>query len=411
MTHPKSLEMMKKHLTNALENCQISNSWPVFESYSEAVEGLIKEVLKTKAQWLSHANIYRIYLDHVDSALREKYPNETEVAGSLKQLLGADLINDIAARILDFIESIPKKYFIYFPLPAVNNLGVDMVIFTDDISFGIFEIKTVPRGYLGGLLGVPVSTGGKVYLRIKSSGYAARSIEDSAFQDAVSKFKQVIHIGTFIKFFKKREVALSGLVYLPNYWHSPQLGLSATNPVNQDVEGQVDLPYSIASYLEKLTINEDLRGYHEAKTAGKDSLRTFYVSKFSDFARLLSTNDAFSVPIKSAIEWAFDANTNDNQTVSFVQACIGLEAILGDDVGDEPLTTTLADRCEYLLGRSLKSRKQIREHFRELYRIRSKVVHGKAVRLSDKDNFYLDWAKSVLDALIKKETTLIEGTT
>lgn len=107
--------------------------------------------------------------------------------------------------------------------------------------------------------------------------------------------------------------------------------------------------------------------------------------------------------VKSAIEWAFDSAIEDNETVSFLQMCIGLEAILGEETGRESLTETLADRCAYLLATDIEGRKKIRYNFRELYRLRSKLVHGRAMRINDSEKGFLEWGKRVLNCVIIKE--------
>jgi hypothetical protein len=85
--------------------------------------------------------------------------------------------------------------------------------------------------------------------------------------------------------------------------------------------------------------------------------------------------------IRTAVEWRFDSKEDDNQPLCFIQACIGLEALLGDDDQEEPLTARLADRCAYLLGKSHRDREGIRQHFKEMHKVRSKLVHGRSPRL------------------------------
>ncbi len=89
--------------------------------------------------------------------------------------------------------------------------------------------------------------------------------------------------------------------------------------------------------------------------------------------------------------------------MSFIQNCIGLECILGEGVGDLPVTATLADRCSYLIGTDPKGRKTIKEKFKKLYKIRSKLVHGNISRLSEEADEYHRWGQVILDFAISKE--------
>jgi len=61
---------------------------------------------------------------------------------------------------------------------------------------------------------------------------------------------------------------------------------------------------------------------------------------------------------------------------------ICLEALLGDDSPQE-LTYRLQLRAALLLGTTLPERQEIRKAVRDLYRLRSKVVHGRARRSED----------------------------
>ncbi len=81
----------------------------------------------------------------------------------------------------------------------------------------------------------------------------------------------------------------------------------------------------------------------------------------------------------------------------------------GRGTGEEPLTATLADRCAFLLGKNARQRKEIRDNFRNTYRIRSKLVHGRATKLRNVEGNVTLWAKSILDALIKKQLTSIRN--
>jgi hypothetical protein len=86
-----------------------------------------------------------------------------------------------------------------------------------------------------------------------------------------------------------------------------------------------------------------------------------------------------------------------------LQVCFGLESLLGDAVGSESLTSTLADRCAYLVGSDIKGRNSIREQFKELYAIRSKLVHGTATWLDPNQRHFLRWERSIFEFAIFQE--------
>ena len=98
------------------------------------------------------------------------------------------------------------------------------------------------------------------------------------------------------------------------------------------------------------------------------------------------------------------ADTAENSTVAFLQRCIGLEAILGDDenVRTIPLTDRLADRYAYLMGRTPSERSGLRGQFREVYGHRSDVIHSR--KPAGSVDFRTDAsAKAMLANVIKRE--------
>ena len=124
---------------------------------------------------------------------------------------------------------------------------------------------------------------------------------------------------------------------------------------------------------------------------------------------LESTNFIESVSdaerIRTAIEWQFDADISNNETVAFLQRCIGLEAILGDDEQSRaiPITEKLADRYAYLLGKTASERKQLKDEFVLVYRKRSDLVHARRSQLTAGDRVVVDGARTILSKIIMNE--------
>jgi hypothetical protein len=107
------------------------------------------------------------------------------------------------------------------------------------------------------------------------------------------------------------------------------------------------------------------------------------------------------------MEWYIDSVISDASTVKFVQICIGLESLLGDERDDAPLTMTLADRCAYLLAKNMKHRSNIRERFKKMYAVRSKIIHGSARNLRDNEKKHYLFARDMLREAIMTELTHI----
>ena len=359
-------------------------------------------------------NIYRIFLSNINSALSKRFNNKNEISGNLKELLVDETIEEIVEKIIEYICSIPRSYSIHFPMPALLGFGENVISLSENISIAeYFDKDKIPGGHQEtSLLGI--SFGGKglevgvSYIRIIQSGYAGGSLNDSAFIAALSKFKQIVHLGLLCDVFSKKKTGLLSLGLFERLQYN--LGINAVvydnaNPDN--VACIINLPRNIASYIEKIEINGSNERYLAAKERGNGAINEYFKNTLKFPVRLINTpeENKGALPIKTAIEWAFDSEINENDTISFLQMCIGLEAILGDELDpkEQPLSKTLADRCAYLIGKNIQGRKRIKERFKKLYDLRSKLVHGRTVRLHDNEKDYLNWGKKILNRVILKE--------
>lgn len=118
---------------------------------------------------------------------------------------------------------------------------------------------------------------------------------------------------------------------------------------------------------------------------------------------LLEDQSSEAKRIRMAIGWYMNSSYNEDDAMAFLQICMGLEAIFGDDQDQGGLTKMLADRCAYLIGKNITQRRKIKEAFGKIYTIRSKIVHGVINRLNEEDKFMRHYAKGLLQAALKKE--------
>lgn len=85
-----------------------------------------------------------------------------------------------------------------------------------------------------------------------------------------------------------------------------------------------------------------------------------------------------------ASQWLFDSYTGSDQLLNFVQAMVVLEILLGEKAVSDKigLNELLANRCAYLVSNSHDERSAILRDFREIYNVRSHIVHQGKHRLS-----------------------------
>lgn len=403
------MEKVKKITDGALQNCFILNRWPQFLSYTEHVSSLSKEVLKHKNEWLIESDIYSIFIDHVYRGLVEKYPDDNEITGKLKDLLSPEQFSALSDSICRYFGSIPREYDVYLPLPSVQEIEFESLEIFNGVWLKSFsKPEDIPGGHQQGLLGLFSNKfeTNKVYLCVREKGYSGGSIENSCTREALSDFKLLLHAGIFRMLFKLEEKKPVGLGLMGSYGHHqiPKVSLISVDlHAGEDRVISSELSLDLTRFVHKVCLDTDMEFVAKARDSGEEQFKTLFVNIFKKSAQLTQQKSEHASPIKSAIEWAIDSRAEENQTLSFIQNCIGLECVLGDDVGDLPVTATLADRCSYLIGTDPKGRKTIREKFKKLYKIRSKLVHGNVSRLSEDANEYHRWGQVILDFAISKE--------
>lgn len=305
----------------------------------------------------------------------------------LKEVLTADAWDSLRSDVRDYLLSLPRTYEVWFSLPLAPKWGVGELPISDRVAL----VEVLPSDGPSGPQGIGLNElYTEVYLKITSTGYGADRISTSAIADALSTFKQVAA-------FAERQFIFESRFPEPELMWPISAGCYFLDLNDRSRKFDSILFTGVLNeYLAGLTINEKRLEIFEsgdsksppepgrARLAKTREEKTAALSLlFRDLGVLLNLTDDTSdaIRIKTALEWEFESNRSENQTVSFVQACIGLEALLGDNDQDEPLVTRLADRCAYLLGKGGAARADLRKKFRSMYDIRSKLIHGRKARL------------------------------
>lgn len=423
--HDSAKKAMKKHLEIILTTCVIERGIVNFAwGEDEALNKFVNEAKKHRSKWMRDIDYYGLLYQEVSNYLTAHIENRWEESGNLKEFVENQGIGKIADLIIAYLESVPRKYRIYFELPSAKGIGVKEMKLTDDISFiekieeSDFEEVKIPNlsTLLGGSHGDTLKRE-KIYICVQTDGYADGTLESSVIKKAYSKFRQVILLGKLSGVFTEKKGGIFTDVLL---FGVPHVFVVHAHDINGETY-QVTLSKAVLDYLSRIELNENalkptqmeklVETFEDKENPTPNDKAELLKKRFQYPAKLLKTSDddEDAESIKSAIEWAFDSYTNDNDTLAFIQACIGIEAVIGDDNTKENITATLADRCAYLLGESMSARKNIRKNFKDLYDIRSKVVHGRKASLDDEQRHFLNYAQIMLKRVIWKEISSIES--
>jgi len=117
--------------------------------------------------------------------------------------------------------------------------------------------------------------------------------------------------------------------------------------------------------------------------------------------RVLTAPQEDAKHLRTGAEWLFDSQAEPNETTALLFASIGLEAVL--DAPANEVTARVGDRLAWLLGRTRTERMRIADEYREFYRVRSGLVHGRDRTLNADGRKNGRWGREMLRAVLEKD--------
>ncbi|MBN3755913.1 hypothetical protein G3N95_23410 [Paraburkholderia sp. Tr-20389] len=318
-------------------------------------------------------------------------------------------INAVVAKILAF----PKTYTVAFELPAVVAPDLDSIQIAPNVTLVRAEAgKHFPdvlfnkqaAATLLGLAGIrpnPSVAEGKCYLLVATQGLGTTSASSSAIAAATSNVKQILHLcavhGTGFSQTVVPDVPRQKVEVFA-FEHS----ISPT-PFHVDLSDEFQR-LLCGVEISDFTAPVGLFGLggQEVKTGG-DAL----IAALAPYRALLDAADGNqdAQRLRAGLEWGFDAELSGDETQAFIQASIGIEAVLGEDDVEKGMTDKLADRCAYLLATSMQGRRELIASFKSLYKLRSQLVHGRHKRLQPPQRAALFQLRDILTKVLRTETS------
>jgi hypothetical protein len=300
----------------------------------------------------------------------------------------------------------PRSYVTLIQLPSVDIPGgLDIAldgrtrllrstlvappsVFGPQSGLGLFSLWS----NFGGRKGTGTDQG-VVCLEIKARGHLDMSEGCSAANSALARAKQILQL-----------LSLSSNItidpqFMPDRRESQMLGYEsekATDIVRVEMSEQLRQGLGSCQY----TPDNAAVGLLGQQGTPQDII----LGALKPYLPLLSASSSNqeAIRILTGLEWAFDAAVERNETQALLNACIGIEAVLGKKQ-ESALTERLADRCAYLLGRGAQDRDRIADSFRKIYDVRSAVVHGRSRRLEPAQRGMLNSARLLLRDVLRRE--------
>lgn len=383
---------MDELIVAVLSECDIKHGWAA--KLGEPIESLVTVITKAKSDWLTIHDVYMGIHSIIGYFIREEFKEPDELNGTLKDIFTDEQFEDLKNRLSVFFQSIPRRYKIQMPLPSSQHLMGKGIEFTDSIKLELTENKVIPKGEptLMGLSSL-FERSPECTLAVNSEGFSSFTLDSYSAQQALGIFKIFIQQGLQRELYELNEASyggLRGLMALTNH-EVPRASFKVEDIADKRTY-TIELPIDLCILLSKLSIKDPAR-----------DLMVRIQNALGSAAKLVSARHEGSERVKAACQWYFDSLATENQSLSFLQICFGFEALLGDGENKAGLTETLADRCAFLIGDSIQGRTSIKKNFKELYKLRSKLVHGVANNLDSENVKYLYWGRKILNLAISKE--------
>ena len=335
-------------------------------------------------------------------------------SGPVSKHLGASELSEVSTQIVAFIESVPRPYRVLFPLPGIQITRE--IKLSDSISL----IRTPkdgeePAGVLSEKKWAPKPKSDTTYLSVVGHGYFADNLNQSAMRDALSLMKRVVQVGMVKDAFERDRSANPGQML------AEMLG-APSERIHQAVVYDtlaskkppvlVKLRLGTSSYLETLRVFDDSKLRLALKRPLiRSSNREIDLEKLIAFPVALMTSsetEENTNSLRSALEWAFDSEADDEPSASFIKTCIALEAALAEESEGDQITERLADRCAFLLNKTAIERAKTRRLIKDVYKLRSKLVHGAKTKFTPEDRELNLWATVHLSVVLSNEIAAVE---
>ena len=307
-----------------------------------------------------------------------------------------------------FLLSLPRDYEVWLSLPSFEWWGTDEIRVAESLSFAKEILPETLSGKSKASKGSSTrrATKGCVFLKVVTKGYGGCLRDTTAAAGAFSLAKQLLQFAKIESLFYE----------MPKVVMPPQrlnevcaYALDLNAPTRRFVE--VPVSDAIREHVAFLKVFEDMviarstltqTGKRRRSREKHEALREVLLP-FGSLFDMANVEPESALRVFAGLEWLFDSEATEDQTLAFLQACIGLEAMLGDDDKDEPLMQRLADRCAFLLGSGWKERGLLRDKFKAIYKLRSKLVHGRRRRLEPDEGKTLKAVNELLTRVIVKE--------
>lgn len=322
-----------------------------------------------------------------------------------------------ASRLVDEFNSLPWKYkytidiksslsFLFSGTTLNYELNDTIILSKPDQDF----IENHPIQFAGGrnlllcgLLGSYMSSEWDretVYLQFITDGFVGKLITTQTTENVLSKLKSFFGLSIALRLLKIEHTyhpATPKLHFVIHKQISGNWVADETDEINEETSRTInDLVF------------DDLEGMIDTDDSKESRIRNCL-----DKIAVVFNEKEKSEKILLAGQWFFENYSGRNELLSFVQTMVALEILLGDKASSEiiGLGELLRNRCAYLIGKTHDQRESILNDFKNIYEIRSKIVHRGKSKLNIKERQLFKTLQWYCMRVIQEEIGLLKKTT
>lgn len=300
-----------------------------------------------------------------------------------------------AARLASEFGRLPHQYIYSVPLTGIFRDAIEhdhKLPFTEDVRIcggGDILNSWLPLttgdeeldGYIFGnqLLNRRAARWDGAYLLVNAIGYTADNTENEGDQRVIETIKSFFGLFMAHNLVERRYTPSprpGNLKVCVHRWEGSQYRLYR----------QFALDDATSALIHELHF-DDLKGNFD-----NEQMKRALVTEFGEQVAKAFATAPEAERVRLAGRWLFDSYAGGNQLMSFLQAMVVLEILLGDRAASDKigLGELLRNRCAYLLGKSVEERAEIMAEFGRIYEVRSAIVHrGKSIiRATERPLFF-----------------------
>ena len=372
--------------------------------------GNTKEELET---YISESPLF----DFVYGFLSKKIIEEEQYSSdhqeeALTYLDGYQDLAVVADNLIEEFDSLPWQYAFTFSLDSsiaeyvsqeITQIAPDIrLLKAGDELFQNFQLNSGIPGrdrYLhgGGLLGLSGLAEWKedfLYIQIRASGFVGKFVNTTPVLRAIDTFKSFLGLMIALRALEVRYSYSSSTIKNRAYVHR--------KAGKWMIEDSFELDYDVSKTISDLKL-DNLGGSLDTD----EHKRRFIANRFGLLSKALARDE--DQKLRLAGRWLFDSYCGSNELLSFIQTTVSLEILLGEKASSDlmGLGELLRNRCAYLIGNTHVQRQEILDDFKQIYDIRSKIVHRGKSQLKRHERVLFHKLQWMANRVIQEEIELI----